>query len=169
MSAKPDFRDFIVDHPSCPAKTQAEHLNGTTYTDFVALLRSVRSGSIVRVFRPFLLGGASGQTRKRRATWAERADQIKAKGGKLASIEPPLSGHRLTMRAYEEIGNVARGRAGKAKDGRPRKVYTEKEMAVITHWWPPRKGMTTEASVDKINSLIAPRKVTRGWLYVNVK
>ena len=169
MSEKPDYRDFIVDHPSCHAKTQTEHLDGTTYTDFVALLRSIRPGSIARVFRPFLLGGAAGSTRKRRATWAERADQIKGKGAKLVSIDPPLAGHKLTMLAYEQIGNVARGKAGKDKSGRPRKSYSEAHMKAITHWWPPRKKMTTEASVAKINELIAPRKVTRGWLYVNVK
>jgi len=146
-------------------------MNGTTYTDFEALWRSIRQNSIVRVFSPYLLGGAAGSTRKRRSVWADRADRIKGKekGVKLVSIDPPLSGHKLTMTAYEQIGNVARGKAGKPKSGRPTKSYTEKEMTAITHWWPPRKGMTTEASVDKINELIAPRKVTRGWLYVNVK
>ena len=169
MVEKPDYRDLIVDHPSCRAATQAEHMDGTTYTDFVPLLRSIRAGSIARVFKPYLLGGAAGSTRKRRAIWAERADKIKAKGGKLVSIDPPLSGHKLTMLAYEQIGNVARGKAGKGKSGRRRKLYTEAHMKVITHWWPTRKGMTGDAAVAKINELIAPRKVTRGWLYANVK
>lgn len=168
MVEKLDYRDLIVEHPSCSAKTQAEHLDGTTYTEFEPLWRSVRPGSVVRVFKPYLLGGAAGSTRKRRTVWAERADRIKAKGGKLASIDPPLMGHKLTMRAYEEIGNVARGKAGKGKSGRRRKLYAEPHMKVITHYWPPRKSMTGKEAVAKINELIAPRKVTRGWLYANV-
>lgn len=169
MTAKPDYRDLIVDHPSCSAKTQAEHLNGEIYKKFEELLASVRAGSVVRVFRPFLLGGAAGQTRTRRRLWADRADAIKAKGGKIVSIDPPLSGHRLTMRAYEEIGNVARGKAGKAKQGRTKKEYAKEHMDVIRHYWPPRKSMTGLEAVEKINSLIHPRRVTRGWLYVNIK
>jgi len=144
-------------------------MNGTTYTKFEDCLQSVRAGSIVRVFKPYLLGGAAGQTRTRRRLWADRADAIKAKGGKIVSIDPPLSGHRLTMRAYEEIGNVARGKAGKAKAGRAKKEYVKEHMDVIRHYWPPRKSMTGLEAVEKINSLIHPRRVTRGWLYVNVK
>jgi hypothetical protein len=144
-------------------------MNGTTYTKFEDCLQSVRAGSIVRVFKPFLLGGAAGQTRTRRKVWAERADAIKAKGGKIQSIEPPLTGHKLTMKAYEQIGNVARGKAGKAKAGRAKKEYAKEHWDVIRHYWPPRKSMTGIEAVEKINSLIGPRRVTRGWLYVNVK
>ena len=167
MSTKPDYRDLIVDHPSCRAAPPAEHLDGTTYTKFDELLPSVRVGSIVRVFKPFLLGGAAGQTRTRRKTWADRADAIKDKGGKLMSIDPPLSGQKLTMLAYEQIGNVARGKAGVSKSGRRKKSYTVEERRVIEHYWPPRKNTTGIEAVEKINSLIAPKVVTRGWLYVN--
>lgn len=165
MVDKPDYRDLIVDCPACREAVQLEFMDGTTYTDFVGLLRSVRPGSVVRVYRPFLLGGGKGQTRTQRRIWAERADAIKAKGGKLASINPPLTGNALTMRAAEEIGNVARGKAGKSKSGRPKKGYTDAHMRVIERYWPVRKGMTGNQAVDKINELIAPRKVTRGWLY----
>ena len=165
MNAKPDYRDLIVDHPSCSAKTQAEHLNGATYTKFDDLLKSVRAGSIVRVLKPYLLGGAAGQTRTRRRLWADRADAIKAKGGKLESLDPPLTGHRLTMQAYEQIGDVARGKAGTTKKGRKRKIYLKEHLDVITHYWPPRKNMTTIEAVEKINSLIHPKRVTRGYLY----
>jgi len=169
MAEKPDYRDLIVDHPSCSAKTQAEHLDGEVYKKFEELLASVRAGSIVRIYKPYLLSGAAGQTRTRRRVWAERADAIKAKGGKIVSIDPPLSGHRLTMKAYEQIGNVARGKAGKAKAGRAKKEYVKEHWDVIRHYWPPRKSMTGLEAVEKINSLIHPRRVTRGWLYVNVK
>jgi len=169
MPQKPDFRDLIVDHPSCSAKTQAEHLDGEVYKKFEELLASVRAGSIVRIYKPYLLSGAAGQTRTRRRVWAERADAIKAKGGKIQSIEPPLTGHKLTMKAYEQIGNVARGKAGKAKAGRAKKEYVKEHWDVIRHYWPPRKSMTGLEAVEKINSLIHPRRVTRGWLYVNVK
>lgn len=165
MGDKPDHRDLIVDCPACRASTQMEHMDGTTFEKFEPLLRSVRSGTIVRVYRPFLLGGARGQTRTQRRIWAERADAIKDKGGKLASINPPLTGHKLAMRAYEEIGNVARGKAGKSKKGRPRKLYTDAHIRIIEKYWPVRKGMTGEQAVEKINELIKPRKVTRGWLY----
>lgn len=165
MTDRTDYRDLIVDCPACRASVQLEYMGRDTYEDFAALLRSVRPGSVVRVYRPFLLGGAKGRTDKQRRMWAERADAIKAKGAKLASINPPLTGHMLTMRAYEEIGNVARGKAGKSKSGRPRKEYTDAHMRVMERYWPPRKGMSGDAAVAKINELIAPRKVTRGWLY----
>lgn len=167
MVDKPDYRDLIVDCPACRAATQAEYMDGTTYTEFKPLLRSIRPGSVVRVYRPFLLGGGKGQTRTQRRIWAERADAIKAKGGKLASINPPLTGHALAMRAAEEIGNIARGKAGESKSGRPRKVYTDAHHRIIDRYWPVRKGMTGEQAVAKINELIAPRKVTRGWLYLH--
>src|SRR6185312_9029352 len=97
MVDKPDFRDLIVDCKACRAKVQAEFLDGATYTDFEPLLRSVRKGNIVRVYRPFLLGGGKGSTHKQRKVWAERADAIKCKGGKLVSIDPPLTGAKLAM------------------------------------------------------------------------
>lgn len=168
MVDKPDYCDLIVDCPACRAAVQAEHLDGATYTEFEPLLRSIRPGSIVRVYRPFLLGGAKGRTRTQRRIWAERADAIKAKGGKLASIHPPLTGHSLTMRAAEEIGNVARGKAGKSKSGRPKKNYTDAHMRVIERYWPPRKGMTGDRAVATINAQIKPRRVTKGWLYRHV-
>ena len=167
MVDKPDYRDFIVDCPACRAAVQAEHLDGTVYEEFEPLLRSLRPGNIVRVYRHFLLGGAKGRTDKQRRIWAERADAIKARGGKLESINPPLTGHALTMRAAEEIGNVARGRAGKSKQGRPRKGYTNAQHRIMDRFWPVRKGMTGKQAVARINELIAPRKVTRGWLYRN--
>lgn len=169
MADKPDYRDFIVDAPACRAKVQLEHMDGTTYTEFEPLLRSVRPGSIVRVYRPYLLGGGRGRTDKQRNLWASRAEAIKERGGKLASINPPLTGPRLTMRAAEEIGNVARGKAGRSKSGRPPKEYPDAHMRIIERYWPPRKGMTIVLAIDKINELIKPRRVTRGWLYRNVK
>ena len=169
MSEKQDFRDLIVDCPACRAAIQVEHMNGTTYKDFEPLLRSVRQGTIVRIFRPFLLGGGTGRTDKQRRIWAERADAIKDKGAKLASIDPPLTGHKLTMRAYEEIGNVARGKAGKSKLGPPRKDYTEAQWVVIRKHWPRRTGVKIEEARKAINDAIAPRKVSAGWLYANVK
>ena len=169
MSAKPDYRDLIVDCPPCRAKTQLEYMDGATYTDFEALLRSVRLGNTVRVYRPFLFGGGKGSTAKQRKIWAERADRVKAKGASLASINPPLTGHKLTMRAYEEIGNVARGKAGGYKLGKPRKDYAPEHMAVINKHWPRRNGVKICEAVATINAAIAPRKVSAGWLYANVK
>jgi hypothetical protein len=169
MTTKTDYRDFIVDCPACRSAAQVEHLDGTTYTDYAALLRSVRPSSIVRVYRPFLLGGGEGRTDKQRRVWAERADEIKAKGGSLASIHPPLTGSKLAMRAYEEIGNVARGKAGKHKTGRPSKEFLPEAMRVIERYWPRRAGMTIKQAVAEINARIAPRRVTAGWLYANVK
>ena len=169
MAEKPDHRDLIVDCPACKAKGQAEHMTGATYTEFEPWLRSMRKGSVGRVYRPFLLGGGRGSTAKQRNIWAERADAVKAKGATLASINPPLTGHKLTMRAYEEIGNVARGKAGKSKLGPPRKKYTPEQRAIIEKHWPRRRGVKISEAVETINKAIAPRKVSAGWLYANVK
>lgn len=169
MSGKPDYRDLIVDCPACRAKLQAEFLDGTTYVDFEPLLRSVRKGDTVRVFRPFLLGGGRGSTHKQRKVWAERADAIKAKGGRLVSIEPALTGARLAMFASVEISNVARGKAGKSKLGAPRKVYTDAQMAAIRQHWPRRHGVKIKEAIAAIEKAIHPRKVSAGWLYANLK
>lgn len=169
MTEKTDFRDLIVDCPACRAKLQEENLDGATYTDFDAWLRSMRKGSVGRVYRPFLLGGGKGSTAKQRRIWAERADAVKDKEAKLVSLDPPLTGHKLTMRAYEEIGNVARGKAGKSKLGPPRKDYTEAQWAIIRKHWPRRHGVKIEEARKAINDAIAPRKVSAGWLYANVK
>lgn len=169
MSGKDDFRDLIVDCPACRAKVQLEHMDGATYTEFDPWLRSLRPGSTARIFRPFLLGGGKGQTRTQRRIWAERADLVKAKGAKLVSIQPPMTGHKLTMRAYEEIGNVARGKAGKSKLGPPRKEFTDEQWKHIHKHWPRRHGVKIKDAVAAINAAIAPRKVSAGWLYANVK
>lgn len=169
MVDKPDFRDLIVDCPACRGKVQEEYLDGTTYKDFEPLLRSVRKGSVVRVYRPFLLGGGKGSTHKQRKVWAERAEAIKAKGGKLLSIDPALSGPKLTMFASVEISNVARGKAGKAKPGAPRQVYTDEQWAVFRQHWPRRHGVKVKDAIAAIEKAIAPRKVSAGWLYANVK
>ena len=144
-------------------------MDGTVYTDFEPWLKSMRPGSVGRIYRPFLLGGGRGRTDKQRRIWAERADTVKAKGNKLESINPPLSGHKLTMRAAEEIGNVARGKAGKTKKGRTRKHYEPKQWDAINKHWPRRSGVKVREAVEAINRAIAPRKVTAGWLYQNVK
>lgn len=169
MSGKPDYRDLIVDCPACRKAVQEEYMDGTVYYEFEPWLRSMRVGSIGRIYRPFLLGGGKGRTDKQRRIWAERADAVKAKGAKLASIDPPLTGHKLTMRAAEEIGNVARGKAGKSKSGRKPKEYTPEQRKVIERYWPRRTGMTIKRALEEINKRIAPRKVTAGWLYANVK
>ena len=155
MSGKPDFRDFIVDHPSCRASVQKQHMDGETYEDFEALFNSTRTNSIVRVYRPYLLGGNSGVLTKRRNVWAERADRIKnkprTKNVKLVSIDPPLSGHRLTMFASKQIGDVARGKAGRSKTGRP-PVYefTAHEWEIIEGIWTSRKFANDDARLAAI-------------------
>ena len=163
MAEKPDHRDLIVDCPACRAATQLEFMDGTTYEDFEALRRSVRPGTIVRIYKPFLLGGGKGQTRTQRRIWAERADAIKAKGGKLASIRPPLTGHALTMRAAEEIGNVARGKAGRSKSGRPIEYdFTAAQWEIIEGIWTSRKYLNDGARLAAIKKRIgnAPGRTT---------
>jgi hypothetical protein len=151
MDKKPDFRDFIVDHPSCRAKVQEQHMDGALYTDFEKFLRSLRATSIARVYRPYLLGGAVGRNDKRRNVWAERADRIKAKGCKLFSVDPPLTGHKLTMFAAKQIGDIARGKAGHSKKGRP-PVYefTEAEWEIIAGIWTGRKYSNDAARLAAI-------------------
>lgn len=162
---------MVVKHPSCSEQTQREHLDGEVYEDWDELVRSLRRNSVVRVYRPYLLGGTAGATRKRRRIWAERADQIKEAGNKLVSIDPPLSGNRLAMLAAEQIGNIARGKAGKPKAGRPKKDFTAEQWAWIRHNWPPRRGVKGDEAVAKINAhtVMKRRRVSKGWLYVNVK
>lgn len=144
MSEKPDFRDLIVDHPSCRASVQKQHMDGALYEDFEALYNSIRTNSIVRVYRPYLLGGAVGGLAKRRNVWAERADRIKnkpdTKNVKIVSIDPPLSGHSLTMFASKQIGDIARGKVGRSKTGRPVEYdFSPEQWEIIGGIWTSRK------------------------------
>ena len=155
MSAKPDFRDLIVDHPSCRASVQKQHMDGETYEDFESLYNSIRTNSIVRVYRPYLLGGAAGSLTKRRNVWAERADRIKNKPGtknvKIVSVDPPLSGHRLTMFASKQIGDIARGKAGREKSGRPVEyAFTPEQWEIIEGIWTSRKYANDDARMAAI-------------------
>lgn len=166
------FRDYLNDHPACRSSTQAEFLDGTVYREgkgadaFNHLLKSLRKGDTVRVYRPFLLAPAKASPAKKRRIWGERADAIKERGGCVISIDPPLKGAKLALAAFHEIGRVAQGRAGTGKQGRPKKSYTDDELRVIDRYWPPRKGWTVDKCVAVINAGIKPRKVTRGWLYI---
>ena len=45
----------------------------------------------------------------------------------------------------------------------------EKSWTDIRKHWPRRRGVTIKQAVDTINAAIAPRKVSAGWLYHNVK
>ena len=53
--------------------------------------------------------------------------------------------------------------------------YRRATGTVEKHWkqvwkhWPRRRGVTIKQAVDTINAAIAPRKVSAGWLYANVK
>lgn len=175
MVEKPATRDYVNDHPACRASTQASALDGAIYREakgsdaFEALLRSVRKGDIVRVYRPFNLAPAKGSAAKKRRVWAQRADRIKKRGGCLVSVSPPLSGAELALRAYEEIASGARAKAGVGKKGRPKKVLSEPAMRVAEKHWPPRKGVTWEQAWTTINELIAPEEVSINWLRENVK
>jgi hypothetical protein len=167
MEKTPDFRDYI--NPDYPQDSQLAILvGGTTYKDIPPLMRSLRPGSIVRVARPAYLAPKprKGYVEKAKRIWAERATAIeKKKGVKLISAEPPLTGNQLAMQASIEISRIAMGRAGVGRNGRPRKPFSDDERRIIEQYWPPRRGVTVEASEAAINKRLAPRKVTRGWLY----
>ena len=127
-------------------------MDGTVYYEFEPWLRSLRPGSIARIYRPFLLGGGKGQTRTQRRIWVERADKVKAKPGvKLVSIRPPLTGDALAMRAYEEIGNVARGAAGTRKTGRPPEYeFTDHQWEVMAGMWASRRYENDDERITAI-------------------
>lgn len=166
MAKKDDFRDFV--NPEWPKAPQLMVLTGETYTDPGEWIRSLRPGSIARVYKPSYLGPRKGNTKTRRRILTERKDAIDAKGVRLVSLEPVLSGNKLLLRAYEEIadsrGGIKRGRRGrraKAED------LTDKDWAAIRAHCPPRKGQSWDAATAAVNKAIAPKKLSRTWLFDN--
>jgi hypothetical protein len=166
MGKKDDFRDFI--NPEWPTGPQLMVLTGETYTDPDAWIRSLRPGSIARVLKPSYLGPRKGRTKTRRAVLTDRMDKIDRKGIRLVSVDPVLSGNKFLLRAYEEIAD-ARGGVTKGKRGRRAKAMDldASDWAAIRAHCPPRKGKSWDAAKDAVNMDIAPKKLSRTWLFDN--
>lgn len=128
------------------------------------LIESVRHGSVVRVVRPFLLAPIRGRTKTRRVRWTERVEAIKARGGKVEALGG-ITGARMAMLAYEEIGRSGQGALGQAKQGRPGKKYTPEQLIIIEREWHSKKHKTRDDALKAIRSYGI--EVKREWLYVH--
>lgn len=168
-----DVRDYINPHPRFSLTVQRAILDsGTSYIEdrsgkvIEKLIDSVRRGTIVRVYRPFLLAPIGGKTPGRRAKWADRVERIRKRGGKVISAhDPKLTGERLAMLAYEEIGTSGRGRAG-GRTGRPKKVQDPALFERCVALWQSQKHKTRDAAVAAISKLLG-KPVNKAWCYAN--
>lgn len=168
-----DVRDYINPHPRFSLTVQRAILDsGTSYIEdrsgkvIEKLIDSVRRGTIVRVYRPFLLAPIIGKTPSRRAKWADRVERIKAKGGKVISAHnPKLTNSALAMLAYEEIGTSGRGKAG-GRTGRPKKVQDPVLFERCVAIWQSQKYKTREKAAEAIGKLLG-KTINRSWCYSN--
>ena len=155
--------------------SQVEALTGEIYTDWDALLRSVRKGSIVEVADGYLLAPGTGRPSKRRDVLLERVDAVKAKGGILHEV---ATGHRsnnraecnrMLLRAYEMIATSGRGRKsaanGRLSKGRPRKPYEPDQLELMERIWFSRRYKSRDEAINAIRA--KGIKVKRGWLYTH--
>ena len=174
MSDKPDIRSFCNEFkPSYSAAWQLERLTGETYTDWDALLKSVRPGSIVEVAEGFLLAPVNGRPSTRRDAMLDRVDAIKDRRGVLHEVS---TGHRsnnqsqcnrILMRAYEMIASSGRGRRsaqnGALSKGRPRKTWTKEQLDAAERIWFSTRYKTRHAACLAIQALNIP--MTKTFLY----
>jgi len=172
----PDIRSYNNPFPpSYGAAWQAERLTGEVYTDWDALLRSVRPGSIVEVAEGFLLAPVTGKPARRRDALLERIDAVKARKGVLHEVS---TGHRsnnrsqcnrMLLRAYEMIATSGRGRKsaanGRLSKGRPRKLYEPDQLELMERIWFSRRYKTRDEAINAIRA--KGIKVKRGWLYTH--
>ena len=181
MSDKPDIRSFCNEFkPSYSAAWQTERLTGEVYTDWDALLKSVRPGSIVEVAEGFLLAPVTGKPSRRRDALLERIDAVKARKGVLHEVS---TGHRsnnrsqcnrMLLRAYEMIASSGRGRKSAANGrmskngGRPGHLdkFTPEQRSAVAKIWDSRKFKTAEQALAAIHAL-GLKWIKRGWMYTH--
>lgn len=171
-----EINEILVLNPLPPrygGTWQSERLTGEVYTEWDALLRSVRPGSIVEVVEGFLLAPVTGKPARRRDTLLERVDAVKAKKGILHEVS---TGHRsnnrsqcnrMLLRAYEMIATSGRGRKsaanGALSKGRPRKKYEPDQIETMERIWFSRRYKTCDEAINAIRA--KGIRVKRGWLY----
>jgi hypothetical protein len=167
MSDKPDIRSFCNElKPSYGAAWQVDRLTGEVYPDWDALLKSVRSGSIVEVVEGFLLAPVTGRPSARRDAMLDRLDAIKDRKGILHEVS---TGHRsnnqsqcnrIVARAYEMIASSGRGRRsaqnGALSKGRPRKQWTKEQLEAAERIWFSTRYKTRHAACLAIQALNIP-------------
>lgn len=168
----PDYRDYVNPHPRYSAQAQ---MIGFGWRDshayiedrfgkvFDRLLRSLRRGDVVRVYKAFLLAPIKGRPKTRRTRLTERIEAIKAKGCKVMALDGNLTGVRFVMDAYEGIASSGRGAAGRHKTGRPKIAYTPEQLIIMEREWHSKKHKTRNGALKAIQSYGI--KVKRGWLY----
>ena len=177
----PDIRSYKNPFPpSYGDQWQAERLTGEVYTDWDALLKSVRSGSIVEVAEGFLLAPVTGKPSRRRDALLERIDQVKARKGVLHEAS---TGHRsnnraecnrMLLRAFEMIASSGRGRKSAANGrlskngGRPthKDRLTPEQHSAVSKIWDSRKFKTAEQALAAIHAL-GLKWIKRGWMYTH--
>lgn len=168
-------RNYVNKHPRYSERIQTEALApyGALYVEdrsgkvFDRLMRSLRRGDVVRVYRPFLLAPIKGQARTRRAKWAERVEAIKAKKCRIECIDPPnCKGARMAMVAYEDIASTGRGRAASGPSGRPNRMQDPEMRAKAEALWHDRRFKTRKLAAAAISNL-AEKRITTGWCYSN--
>lgn len=165
------IRYYINPHPrysltiqTATAKGGAIYVEDRTGKVFDRLLRSLRRGDVVGVYRPFLLAPIKGRPKTRRTKWLARYGAIKAKGGKVVWIaQPDINSTHLAMVAYEEIASSGRGAAGREKSGRPPIAYTPEQLIIMEREWHSKKHKTRAGALKAIQSYGI--KVKRGYLY----
>lgn len=177
----PDIRSFKNPFPpSYGDSWQAERLTGEVYTDWDALLRSVRPGSIVEVVEGFLLAPVTGKPARRRQVLLERIDAVKARKGVIHEV---ATGHRsnnrsqcnrMLLRASDMIATSGRGRKSAANGrmskngGRPGHLdkLTPEQRSAVGKIWDSRKYKTAEDALAAIHAL-GLKWIKRGWMYTH--
>ena len=177
----PDIRSFKNPFPpSYGDQWQAERLTGEVYTDWDALLRSVRPGSIVEVAEGFLLAPVTGKPSRRRDALLARIDQVKERKGVLHELS---TGHRsnnrgecnrMLLRAFEMIASSGRGRKSAANGrmsksgGRPTHMdrLTAEQKIAVEKIWESRKYKTGRDALAAIHSL-GLKWIRRGFMYTH--
>lgn len=151
MVAKPRIKGYV--NPFVPGTTETGQREGMTpgidvYVEdrrgkmIFALIRSIRSGTIIEVQEAYCLAPGIGRADVRRRALADRIKAIKDKGGIIRETQTGRVSKgnlpHMTLHAYEQIATSGRGRR-RDKEGRPPKQVSAEQLAGMEAIWRSRQ------------------------------
>ena len=183
MDKTKDIRSWCNPRSGWSRESQLERLTGEIYEadskdcgvrKRLALINSVRPGSVVETCEGYLLALNLGRSDKQRRDLLKAVDAIEDKGGVVVEL---TTGYRSDIRsqwakmqaeAFYRLGNAGKGRSsainGQSSKGRPKKwVLTPEQDRTVDLIWHDSRLKNDDQRCAKITA-VTGLKLKRGWL-----